>query len=455
MTILRAGCYERVSTDEQAKYGYSIRTQISDLTEYCQKNQIKIVDHYTDEGVSGGKPINKRPQLMRLIEDVKAGKIDIILFTKLDRWSRNTKEFFKAQDILDELKVEWKAIHERYDTTTPDGRMAITIFLAIAQNEREKNADRVTRVFADKRKRKEAWFGSHSMPFGYTKEKDESGVFRLVKDPELRDAVQDFWDITIKSGSAFKAMTYVNETYGLKRAKKSWYDVLHGEIYTGKCREIENYCEPYVSYEDWKTLQDRTVGWVTQRKYTYLFSGLIKCPGCGRSLKATYMYGKTKDKLYFGYRCNATATKHCDYKHTVHEIGFEKKMLARIENDVREKIKEIEEARAQPKNTSQKRLKSLKEQLRRLEVVYMSGNKSDDDYIAESMIINSKIREAEAELKNDPTERDTSSLQAFLDSNFKERYAELSREEKKIFWSRLVQEIQMEGKEIKSVELNF
>ena len=173
MTILRAGCYERVSTDEQAKYGYSIRAQIDELNEYCAKNKIKIVDHYTDEGVSGGKPIHKRPALTRLIEDVKAGKIDIILFTKLDRWSRNTKEFFKAQDILDELKVEWRAIHEKYDTTTPDGRMAITIFLAIAQNEREKGADRVKRVFADKRKRKEAWYGSHSMPFGYTKEKED------------------------------------------------------------------------------------------------------------------------------------------------------------------------------------------------------------------------------------------------------------------------------------------
>ena len=454
MTILRAGCYERVSTDEQAKYGYSIRAQIDELNEYCAKNKIKIVDHYTDEGVSGGKPIHKRPALTRLIEDVKAGKIDIILFTKLDRWSRNTKEFFKAQDILDELKVEWRAIHEKYDTTTPDGRMAITIFLAIAQNEREKGADRVKRVFADKRKRKEAWYGSHSMPFGYTKEKDADGVFRLVKDPELRDAVQEFWDITIKSGNALQAMLYVNETYGLKRAKKSWYDVMHNEIYTGKCKDIEDYCEPYVSKADWLKIQERTAGWTTQRKRTYLFAGMIVCPNCGRLLKSTYTIGKNKE--YYAYRCNAQASRLCDYKHSVQEIGFEKKMLARIEKEVRDKITEIEEERAKGKtNAAQNRLKSLREQLRRLEVVYMSGNKSDEDYISESILINSKIKEAELELKKDPAESDTSALQAFLDSDFKSRYKDLTREEKKILWSGLVKNVYLEGTEIKSVELFF
>ena len=99
---------------------------------------IKIVRHYTDEGISGAKSPLKRPDLNQLLIDVQDGKIDIILFTKLDRWFRSVTEHFKVQEILDKHKVEWKAIHEDYDTTTANGRMAITIFLAIAQNEREK-----------------------------------------------------------------------------------------------------------------------------------------------------------------------------------------------------------------------------------------------------------------------------------------------------------------------------
>ena len=155
MTILRAGLYERVSTEEQAMHGFSIDAQIDNLTEYCGKHGYKVVDHYTDEGVSGGKPPLKRPALKRLIDDVKEGKIDIIIFTKLDRWLRSVQEYFKVQEILEKHRVEWKAIHEDYDTTTANGRMAITIFLAIAQNEREKTSERVKAVFDHKLKNRE------------------------------------------------------------------------------------------------------------------------------------------------------------------------------------------------------------------------------------------------------------------------------------------------------------
>ena len=71
MGILRVGLYERVSTTEQSLNGYSIETQISNLEQYWKKNKMKIVDHYTDEGISGAKPPLKRPALKRLLEDVK------------------------------------------------------------------------------------------------------------------------------------------------------------------------------------------------------------------------------------------------------------------------------------------------------------------------------------------------------------------------------------------------
>ena len=179
MVVLRAGLYERVSTDEQAKYGYSIKTQIDALEEHCAENKMKIVDHYTDDGVSGGKAAFRRPQMSRLLEDIKDKKVDIVLFTRLDRWFRNVQEYFKVQEILDAHGVEWRAIWEDYDTTSANGRMAITIFLAIHQNEREKGAERVSAVLENKRKNKEACFGGSNLPFGYMKQKDADGVMRL------------------------------------------------------------------------------------------------------------------------------------------------------------------------------------------------------------------------------------------------------------------------------------
>lgn len=85
----------------------------------------------------------------------------------------------------------------------------------------------------------------------------------------------------------------------------------------------------------------------------------------------------------------------------------------------------------------------------------MSGNKSDEDYISESIAINNKIKEAEKEAANVPAESDIASLQAFLDSDFKNKYNDLTREEKKVFWGGLVKAVHLEGKEIKSVELFF
>ena len=103
--IIRVGLYERVSTDEQALRGYSIDAQMQNLEEFCKDKDMRIVDHYTDAGVSGGKAAFRRPEMSRLLADVEAGKIDMILFTKLDRWFRNIKEYFKVQELLEPLST--------------------------------------------------------------------------------------------------------------------------------------------------------------------------------------------------------------------------------------------------------------------------------------------------------------------------------------------------------------
>ena len=308
MAILRAGLYERVSTEEQALHGYSIRAQIENLSEYCEKAQIKVVDHYTDEGISGAKPPLKRPALHRLLEDVKAGKIDIILFTKLDRWFRSVEEYFKVQGILDKHGVQWKAIHEDYDTTTANGRMAITIFLAIAQNEREKTAERVRMVLKNKRKNKEACFGGPNLPFGYMKEADENGVMRLVKNPAEEQATQEFWEILIKYNNINKAIRHMYNAYGIQRNEKTWKRIIQNEFYCGVYDGVEDYCEPYVSRENWLLVQERAKDRVqdTKAKSIYLFSGRFRCPVCGHILCGSSTKGNTKKSgkvSYLSYRC--------------------------------------------------------------------------------------------------------------------------------------------------------
>ena len=452
MTILRVGLYERVSTEEQAIHGYSIETQIDNLVEYCEKNKMKIVDHYTDEGISGAKPPLKRPALHRLLEDVKAGKIDLILFTKLDRWFRSVPEYFKVQEILEAHRVEWKAIFEDYDTTTANGRLSITLFLGIAQNERERTAERVKAVLANKRKNKVACFGGKIPPMGYKKEKDENGVMRLVKDPETREMTEDFWRILVKYNNINKAIRYMDKTYGIAKAQKTWYRAIKSEFYCGMYDGIEDYCEPYVSKKDWLMIQDtsRTRVRKTKSNRVYLFSGMLRCSKCGNLL-----CGDASKKVYSGvpreylsYRCRFRSTT-CRKAPALTEIKVEKYLLQNLKALLQDEIANVELERTKPKPKPKNNVPALKERLRRLEVVYMAGNKSDAEYLAETAEIKALIAKGEQEAP--PPERDMDGLKAILDTDFEAIYNTLEREDKQRFWRQLIKEIKLDGNKIADV----
>lgn len=452
MAIARAALYERVSTEEQALRGFSIETQIDNLSEYCQRAGLKIIDHYTDEGISGAKPPMKRPALKRLLDDVEAGKVDVILFTKLDRWFRSVQEYFKVQEILDRNKVEWKAIHEDYDTTTANGRMAITIFLAIAQNEREKTAERIQVVLDHKRKNKEACFGGPHKPMGYIKQADGNGVLRLVKDPEEQQMTEEFWSILIKYNNLNKAIRHMNNVYGATKDHKTWMRIARNEIYCGVYKGVEDYCEPYVSKADWTKLQAEANKRIrdTKAKRVYLFTGLIRCPECGHVLCGTYTRKTYKNvaREYHNYRCRFCRTT-CSYKRTISEIKIERYLLTNLSQLAKAELVQSEIEKTKPKPKPKYNLPALKERLRRLSVTYMAGNKTDAEYLREDAEIKALIAKAESEAP--PPERDVNPLRNLLNTNFTSVYSTLDAEDKRRFWRSIIREIKVEGLNVKRV----
>ena len=455
--ILRAACYIRVSTTEQALKGYSIETQIDTLKEYCKDNNMRIVDTYIDAGVSGSLPPTKRPALKRLLEDVEDDKIDVLVFVKLDRWFRSVKHYHKTQEILERHSVEWIAALENYDTRSANGRFAITVFLAVAQNEQERTGERIKAVFEHKRKNKESFFGAGSCPFGYTERKDENGVRRLVKDEEVKDALQTFFDIAIKYENISKAAKEVNLEYGLTKARHKWIELAKKEIYCGNYRGVEGYCEPYISVEDWNKLNSRNLIKNNTKNRVYMFTGLIECPICHNNLRASYTRQKRKNgstKEYYNYRCEYKTVGNCAYNHTISEIKIEKWLLNNIERLIGDEIANVEIEELKPRKKKKSKLPALKERLRRLEVIYMSGNKTDDEYIAESKEINGLINAAELEEGGEDTHRDLSQLKELLNIDFKGLYNELNREDKRRFWRTLIKRIYVQGNSIVSVDFN-
>jgi DNA invertase Pin-like site-specific DNA recombinase len=144
----RIAIYMRVSTDKQAQEGDSIPAQRDALLKYINTHDDMILaGEYLDDGISGTR--SDRDELCRMLDDVQAGKVDLILVTKLDRLYRSIRHYLNMMEQLDKAGVGWLAIWEPiYDTTTPQGRLIVNQMMSIAQFEAEQTGQRVRQVLA-------------------------------------------------------------------------------------------------------------------------------------------------------------------------------------------------------------------------------------------------------------------------------------------------------------------
>ena len=193
--------YIRVSTEEQAINGDSLRTQREALTKFALANHYHIYGIYEDDGFSATN-LN-RPALQRLLEDVRKNKINRILLTKLDRLSRGVRNYYKVLDVLDAHCVFWQTIFEKYDSSTASGRLHINIMLSVAENESAQTSERIRSVFNNKIHQKEIISGK--IPIGYKKEEK-----KLVVDEDKKALVIDAFNFYLKSGSVYKTFEYLS-----------------------------------------------------------------------------------------------------------------------------------------------------------------------------------------------------------------------------------------------------
>ena len=127
----RTAVYVRVSTDDQRDNGYSIDSQIRMIKEYCEKNEYLIVDVYNDAGHSGKDLM--RPQMQRLLKDIKSKKIDKLVAIKVDRLTRNNYDGFWLLNYCEQNDVKIKLILEPYDVGTANGEMIFGMNLVFGQ----------------------------------------------------------------------------------------------------------------------------------------------------------------------------------------------------------------------------------------------------------------------------------------------------------------------------------
>lgn len=302
--MIRCAIYDRVSTDLQVRDGLSLDAQKQALTDYALAHHYTIVDYYTDEGITARKKMQNRKDLLRLLNDVKADKIDLILVTKLDRWFRNIKDYHNTQAVLEAHNCNWKTIFEEYDTSTSNGRFAINIMLSVNENECDRDSERIRSVFAYKKSHREYLSGRPA--YGYLVNEQK----QLVIDTKTKPVVEDIFACYFQTCSKKETIRYIQNKYGTDAPScYQIHRVLSSPTYCGCLYGISGYCDAYISPGQFQqltsTVQTKAV---YHQQEPYLFSSLIRCPVCGKNLSGFVKKSKRKDGTYRltkSYRCSS------------------------------------------------------------------------------------------------------------------------------------------------------
>ena len=165
---VRCAIYTRVSTDQGLEQDFNSLDAQYDASQAYIRSQAHagwtlLRSKYDDGGFSGGN--TERPALQRLLEDVRAGKIDVIVVYKVDRLTRSLADFAKLVELFDQHGVSFVSVTQQFNTTTSMGRLTLNVLLSFAQFEREVTSERIRDKIAAS-KRKGMWVGG-KVPFGY------------------------------------------------------------------------------------------------------------------------------------------------------------------------------------------------------------------------------------------------------------------------------------------------
>jgi len=326
--------YLRVSTEDQAKEGYSLEVQREYLESFVKREGLEIFKCYQDDGISGYT--TERPALKQLLKDAKQKKFDLVLVYKIDRFSRNLKDMLNLVDELFSYGVGFKSAAEPFDSTTSAGKLMFQQLGSFAEFERNRIAERVFPGMV-KGVQQGNWQGARYAPYGYRYNKEKK---LLEVDEQEAKVVKLIYTMFLCDKSIFAITEYLTKK-GYRNRKGNIFstkligDILKNRIYTGKLvwnrhyydktqktkkgyRYIKNPSDkviisqgkhqPIVTEEDFELVQEKLkTRRVERRKKAndYPLSGILYCAKCnhkylGISSISNHRTGVKKR----WYRCN-------------------------------------------------------------------------------------------------------------------------------------------------------
>ena len=396
------GLYMRVSTEDQAREGFSLPEQKERLEAYCKFKGFVIKDYYTDAGISA-KTGNYRPEFERLKEDIKSKKINTIIALKQDRITRSIFDWEELMRFLEENDAYLDCVNDDINTTNANGKMVSRILMSVSQQEIERTSERTKVGLAGAIKQGHI---PHQAPLGYKHENKKLVIDHLTKDVVIR-----IFELYHKGMSYQKISTLFNKEQVL--GKTNWRDssivaILENEIYKGDFVHgkrtkhptyYENVVEPIVSKEIWEEcqVQKKKNSKSYQRTLTYLFLQKLRCPKCNRILggKATQ---KKNGNIYYYYYCH-------DCK-----INFKESLVEEYFNDFVNELVEydsvvnqfflpmIKQKFDEPQEELKKDINKQKDKLERIKRAYINGVFSLEEYNDERKLVESALEKLQKEL---------------------------------------------------------
>ena len=312
MNYKNCAIYTRVSTDNQAEKEFSsCEAQEQKIRSFiASQSDWQVFKVYNDAGFSGA--ILQRPALQQLLSDLKKEKIDIVFVYKIDRLTRSPKDFYQLIEFFEQAKIDFISITERFDTSTPAGRLLRNIMLTFSQFERELTSERTKDKLLERAKK--GMCNGGLTPYGYMRQ--DKKLFPHPKEKEEIKLIFETYLETKSLSAVYKFLKKrgVKNKNGKNFSKTNIGHILRNVVYAGKVKyndEIYNgEHKPIISEEIFALAQKLHKNKMKKfRVYkNFLFGGLINCEECGSKMTSCFTNKRTNRKLtrYYYYRCTST-----------------------------------------------------------------------------------------------------------------------------------------------------
>ena len=365
----RVGIYLRVSTEEQARIqDGSLVSQKNRIIEYVEHqnkmnpNWGSITEFYCDEGKSA-KDMN-RPEFRRLLSDVQAGRINLIISTELSRLSRSIRDFCEIWDLFKKHNCNFITLREQFDTTSAAGEMMVFNLINFAQYERKQTAERISANWLSRAKR--GLFNGGTIPLGYDRNPKNKGEL-LVNENESRQ-VQKVFEIFLSEGSVRKAQMKLTELgifnkkftnkHGIEKGGNFFsvdtlQSVLTNKAYIAKREVKDKSGEGTWIQAVWKPIVDEITFNQAQERLTknknkykpdewknhpFSLTELLVCGECGKPMGGKSGTGRSLEKhFYYGH----PQIKNPFTKKLTHDCQIKNVRAPRMEEIVLNSLKQL------------------------------------------------------------------------------------------------------------------